>query len=204
MSTQVITATLPSEVIYVTGTVNGTAYTWTLMGTAWTATVERADNDTYQVELTAVTAAGSSAQYSLTLYYGVLNLITDRTAADVAAVNAKGTYNAADLNRVGAAVAYLAGLLTGYGYHAPVSPRQDWQESDVPTESDMERYLRDIATLRGALATLPGTPDVPSSMKKLTYTKANDIEQILVNLDAVIRLLRQAWYYSGEVYAGDV
>lgn len=204
MSTQVIAATLPSEVIYVTGTVNGTAYTWTLMGTAWTAIVERADNDTYQVELTAVTAAGSSAQYSLTLYYGVLNLITDRTAADVSAGNDKGTYNATDLNRVGAAVAYLAGLLEGYGYAVPVSPRQDWQESDVPTESDMERYLQDVATLRGAMTVLPGTPDVPGSMKRLTYSKANDIEQILVNLDAAIRLLRQVWYYSGEVYAGEV
>lgn len=134
----------------------------------------------------------------------VLTLITDRTAADVAAGNSKGTYNATDLNRVGAAVAYLAGLLEGYGYLVPVSPRQDWQESDVPTESDMERYLQDVATLREAMTALPGTPDVPDSMKKLTYSKANDIERILANLDAVIRLLRQSWYYSDEVYAGEV
>lgn len=40
MSAQVLSVSLPSEIIYVSGTVNGTAYTWTLIGGAWTATVE--------------------------------------------------------------------------------------------------------------------------------------------------------------------
>ena len=43
-------------------------------------------------------------------------LVTDRTQADVAAGNAKGTYNAADLNRVSAAVKYIAERFASYGY----------------------------------------------------------------------------------------
>ena len=45
MSTQVLSVALPSEIIYVTGTVNGTAYTWTLIEGAWTATVDRAADE---------------------------------------------------------------------------------------------------------------------------------------------------------------
>ena len=46
-------------------------------------------------------------------------LVTDRTAADVAARNEKGTYNAEDLNRVLRACSWLAGKLEGYGYSVP-------------------------------------------------------------------------------------
>ena len=115
MSAQVLSVSLPSEIIYVSGTVNGTAYTWTLIKGAWTATVERSADDTYAVVLTAVTAAGTSTNYALTLYYGLLSLITDRTRADVETKTDKGFYNASDLNRVGAAEEYIAGRFTAIG-----------------------------------------------------------------------------------------
>lgn len=43
-------------------------------------------------------------------------LVTDRTAADAAARNEKGTYGAEDLNRVLRACSWLAGLLEERGY----------------------------------------------------------------------------------------
>lgn len=46
-------------------------------------------------------------------------LVTDRSPADVAARNEKGTYNEADLNRVLRACSWLAGKLEGYGYGVP-------------------------------------------------------------------------------------
>lgn len=46
-------------------------------------------------------------------------LVTDRTQEDVQARNAKGTYNAEDLNRVLRACSWLAGRLEGYGYAVP-------------------------------------------------------------------------------------
>lgn len=155
----------------------------------------------------------------------MLSLITDRTQADVDAVRTlaakgwatmtdaekaawtaglKGAYNAADLNRVGAAVAYVAGRLADAGYHAPVDPKQDWQMQDIPTPAQMQRYLVDIGAIRAALAVMPTTPEVPASMDKLTYTDANDIEQILLDVDALITKLISAYYYSGELIAGEV
>ena len=223
--TQILSVTLPSEIIYVTGTVNGTAYTWTLVDTAWQATVDRATDEVYHVALTAVNSLGTTAEYAVTLYYGLLNLITDRTQADVDAIRTlaakgwaamtdaekaawttglKGAYNAEDLNRVGAAVAYVAGRLEDAGYHTPVEPKQDWQMQDIPTPAQMQRYLADISTIRAALAVMPSTPEAPTSMAGLTYTDANAIEQILLDVDALITKLISAYYYSGELIAGEV
>ena len=204
MSAQVLSVSLPSEIIYVSGTVNGTAYTWTLIEGAWTATVERAADDTYAVALTAVTAAGVSTNYALTLYYGLLNLITDRTAGDVANKTAKGFYNASDLNRVGAAVQYVAERFAAQGYAVAVSPKTDWLASDIPTASELETYRQNIATLRAPIAVMPITPEAPDSMAGLTYTEANDIERILLDLDTLLTNAALAWYQSGEIYAGEV
>lgn len=203
MSAQVLSVSLPSEIIYVSGTVNGTAYTWTFLDGAWTATVERAADDTYIVALTAVTAAGVSTNYSLTLYYGLLSLITDRTRADVANQTDKGFYNASDLNRVGAAVEYIAGRFAALGYACPVTVKKDWLTSDAPTASQMEAYRHNIVTLRGQIAVMQSTPNAPASMAGLNYVKANNIEQILLDLDALIDKLIKSWYFSGELYAGE-
>lgn len=204
MSAQVLSVSLPSEIIYVSGTVNGTAYTWTLIEGAWTATVERAADDTYVVALTAVTAAGVSTNYTLTLYYGLLSLITDRTRADVANQTDKGFYNVTDLNRVGAAVEYIAGRFTALGYACPVTVKKDWLTSDAPTASQLETYRQNIVTLRGQIAVMQSTPNTPASMAGLDYVKANNIEQILLDLDTLIDKLIKSWYFSGELYAGEV
>lgn len=204
MSTQVLSVSLPSEIIYVSGTVNGTAYTWTLIEGAWTATVERAADDTYAVALTAVTAAGTSTNYTLTLYYGLLSLITDRTRADVENETDKGFYNASDLNRVGAAVEYIAGRFAALGYACPVTVKKDWLTGDAPTASQLETYRQNIVTLRGQIAVMASTPEVPASMAGLNYVKANNIEQILLDLDALITNITKSWYFAGEVYAGEV
>lgn len=204
MSAQVLSVSLPSEIIYVSGTVNGTAYTWTLIEGAWTATVERAADDTYYVALTAVNAAGTSTNFELTLYYGLLTLITDRTAEDVANKTAKGFYNASDLNRVEAAVQYVAERFAEQGYTVTVSPKKDWLASDIPTASELETYRQNIATLRALLAVMPTTPKAPDSMAGLTYTEANSIEQILLDLDALLTNAAAAWYQSGELFAGEV
>lgn len=225
MSTQTLRVSLPSEIIYVSGTVNGKAYTWTLVDGSWQAIVDRAADDTYAVALTAVNALGTSASYTLTLYYGMLNLITDRTQADVDRVRQlaqkgfgnmtadektewlnglKGAYNASDLNRVGAAVAYVAGRLKGYGYAVSVSPRQDWQVSDIPTPESMTAYLADVAALRAALTVAADTPEVPEDMERLTWQEANNIEQILLDVDELLTRMAAAWFYSGDLYAGEV
>lgn len=224
--TQTISATLPASTVYVSGTVNDVAVTWTNVGgEIWEAVADRADDDIYHVELSIVSSTGASSTARFTLYYGLLYLITDRTQADVAYAarlsqkgwggmtdaekadwesSLKGAYNASDLNRVGNAVSYVAGRLTEAGYLVLVSPKIDWTESDIPRESDMQTYLADVETLRNALTVLPGTPEVPSDMKELTYEEANDIERILLAVDALITNMINSYFYSNEINCGEV
>lgn len=155
-----------------------------------------------------------------------LNLITNRTQADVDRVAAlagrvstgtataaektewatdlKGAYNASDLNRVGAAVAYVSGRLNGYGYAVTVSPKQDWTVSDIPTAGQMAAYLRDVAALRGAIAVMASTPPTPDSASGLTWQEANNIEQILLDVDELLTRMAAAWFYSGEIWSGEI
>lgn len=225
MSTQEINVSLASDVVYVSGTVNGAARTWTLVGTAWQTIADRSSDDTYLVALTAISSAGTSASYEFTLYYGLLNLITDRTQADVDRVKAlakkgwasmtdvekaewnaglKGAYNATDLNRVGSAINYVAGRLNGCGLALAVSPKIDWMARDIPTPTQMTAYLADVGKIRAALAVYSTTPEVPADMEKLTYIEANNIEQILLDVDALITNMAAAYYYAGELYSGEV
>lgn len=152
-------------------------------------------------------------------------LITDRTEYDVAYVKAlsekgldgmsdaekaewdgkmKGAYNASDLNRVGLAVDYLTSRLRSYGILAETAPKTDWAVDDAPTISQMRKYLADVEALRSAIAVLPTTPEVPTDMDGLTYTDANDIEQILLDIDTLLKNIAAGWIYSGEIYSGEV
>lgn len=136
--------------------------------------------------------------------FDITTLVTDRTAADVAQGTDKGFYNASDLNRVGAAVEYIAGRFAALGYACPMTVKKDWLTSDAPTASQMEAYRQNIVTLRALIAVMQSTPNAPASMAGLNYVKANDIEQILIDLDALITNITKSWYFSGELYAGEV
>lgn len=155
-----------------------------------------------------------------------MQLITDRVQADVDRVaqlaarisagtataaektewasSLKGAYNASDLNRVGAAVAYVAGRLNGYGYAVTVNPKQDWTGNDIPTAGQMAAYLRDVAALRGAIAVMDSTPPTPDSANNLTWQEANNIEQILLDVDELLTRMAAAWFYSGEIWSGEI
>lgn len=135
--------------------------------------------------------------------FDIKTLITDRTAADVRLGRDKGFYNATDLNRVCDAVAYIAERFTDYGYAVAVSPKADWSESDTPTASQMETYRLNIANLRAVIAIMASTPETPETMRALNYVKANNIERILLDLDTLITNMEQAWFFSGDLYAGE-
>lgn len=122
-------------------------------------------------------------------------LITDR---------GPGTfYNVSDLNRVGEAVRYLAERFTGYGYAVTVNPKTDRTEDNVPTRKQLETYRRNIAELRRQLTVMATTPETPETMRALNYVKANNIERILQDLDTLITNMEQAWFFSGDLYAGE-
>ena len=86
----------------------------------------------------------------------------------------KGAYNYSDLNRVERAVMEISDL-----GNLGLVTKTDWNMWDIPTESDMSRYLGNIATIRSRYANAGDVPLVPISMSQLTYSDANNIESIL-------------------------
>ena len=228
MSTQEVSVTLATNVVSVTGTVNGTVYEWVRNGDTWTAIVTAEDDGRYVVELTIVDTFGITTTASIILYYG-LNLVMDRTSADVQRVeyllkraragtatvsemqelldpSLKGAYNHTDMNRVGAAVYYLRDRLnTLCGIYPSVTAKRDWTQADIPRLNTMSVYLGDVATLRESLSgAMPSeTPDLPSDMTYLTYAEANDIERNLWYINFVIIEIIHSWRYAGEYYSGE-
>jgi hypothetical protein len=154
-----------------------------------------------------------------------MNLITDRTAADVERYltlrnkgfanltaaektewlsNMKGAYNYTDLNRVEEAVQYLADKLRERGYRVDIGDIKTWTMNSLPTMADMNRYLNNVKVIRNAFATLSTTPQVPSSIAGLTYKEANDIEQIIFDVNKLLDNMMSVWFFSGDLYSGEV
>lgn len=135
--------------------------------------------------------------------------LDDWTAEELAWFNdavIKGAYNYTDLNRVTAAMEYLHGLLTGYGYATGYTPvivepgRTEWRSSDIPTKNKMEQYRRNISSLRSVLASLPTTPNAPDDMDGLTIEDANNIEQILADIDEIITAMSKIFLRSNMLW----
>ena len=92
----------------------------------------------------------------------------------------------------------------GPEYIPPVEDPYTWYVYDIPKESEMTAYLANVSALRGVLSVSNTTPEVPSDMAGLTYQEANNIEQILLDIDALITAMMDAWFYSDEIQCGEV
>lgn len=226
--TQQIELTLSTDIVSVDGVVNGEGYTFTLTGakdgmSVWSADVARAEDDVYRITITATNVLGTFSQLSTVIYYG-LHLITDRTLADVERVAAlakkgwenmtpaersewergmKGAYNYSDLNRVQSAVRFLRDRLSGAGYTVTISDHKTWMTNDVPTRTDMANYLADVRAIRNVYALPETTPQVPNTMARLNYVRANNIEQILAEVDRLSAGVVPHVVQSGEIYGGE-
>ena len=123
-------------------------------------------------------------------------LITNRTG---------GVYNISDLNRVEEAFEYLRDKMNNsYGFNLAIPTKTNWTNTDNVIHSDMERYRQNVAKIRDAIAMPVGTPQTPASMNKLTAKEANDIEKILQAVEVPLDNISAAWFYSGEIYSGEV
>ena len=192
------------DALYVSGTVNGVDKVWTReSGNWWTTQADKSENGAYEIALSIVYGDGKTVSDSTTIYYG-LNLITDRTQSDVANGTKKGYYNAEDLNRVDAAVAYIRDRLNENGYDIKSEPYASWKESDIPTKPQMQEYLDNVEKIRDSMALPAGTPVTPETMERLNYIRANDIEKILETVDRMLTNSLKFLWYSGDLYAGEV
>lgn len=127
------------------------------------------------------------------------SLITNRTG---------GSYNHTDLNRVGQAVAYLRDKLNNqYGFNISMTTKIDWTMVDLAQAGARlatDAYLQNIATIRSTLTMPTGTPGTPSTMRFLTAKEANDIEKILQAVEVLLNNISAAWFYSNDIYSGEV
>ena len=138
------------------------------------------------------------------------------TAAELSRFNqaaSRGAYNYTDLNRVTACMDYLNEVLTGMGYvtgyhqiivHPEAESPAAWLENDAPTQTQLQRYLTNVSALRGVLVLPEDTAEVPESMSGLTLEGANAIERILDTIQGWIKNIQAAWFYSGDLYSGEV
>lgn len=138
-------------------------------------------------------------------------MITDRTIEDVeyakanptSAKDLKGAYNNSDLNRVEAKVEELYNILKGYSYDAEIEIiKTDWLKTDFFTPNDGARYIGNIRKLISSYFIKNDTPSLPSTMEMLTYEDANAIEQILVDIESLIKNMEQVFVYSSVANSG--
>ena len=222
---QTVEVTLPESTLYVYGTVNGVPVTWTnVSGNTWQAEAARAADGIYVIELSVEDENGGAIFVPLVLFYGGLNLITDRTSRDVerwkelrdkgfAAMSdaektewlgaLKGCYSYMDMNRGEGAVAMLAEKLSSLGFYYAPQVKLNWTLSDIPTNADMERYFGNIAGLRNLLPQRSEIPVVPPVGSTMDFSTANMLEQILLDINRAMESIPSSWLYAGEIYAGE-
>lgn len=111
-------------------------------------------------------------------------LIYDRTEQDVEYAKThqssedflKGAYNYTDLNRIESWCEYLKTELNEAGYTTNITTKTDWNMTNFPMQSQLERIRSNISTLKNAFYSYT---NVPTNLNNMTYKKANDIEKIL-------------------------
>lgn len=148
--------------------------------------------------------------------------------------NLKGAYNVADLNRVESAVKIVSEVLTrlpselkavaaqlgvawdrifDVPYTAINCETKDWAEADEVTKEQMSRYLANVIAVKNALSV--SSPALPRTMDNLTWQGANAIEAAILGANEAankrlqettqtIKNAAEAWYFSGDIYAGEV
>lgn len=143
--------------------------------------------------------------------------VTDRTQSDVERVKSitekarsgtwtddekqewlagmKGALNYTDFNRIEFGIQELASIVG-----ANVSVKTDWRIDGYMKQSDAVRWLSNIAAIRSKCAGLDSTPDVPSSMDRLSFSTMNQIEQVLYDIEM---LAKTRVTFSGEFTCGE-
>lgn len=138
------------------------------------------------------------------------NRVRDKTATpeevhEFLTLDLKGSYNASDINRVNDAMEYLVKRFADYKITVSLKGTSKvWvggENPDIPTFEQLKVYLEDISTLRNTIPVLQKTPLVPDDMEDFTHQEANDIEQILIDInevmDRIIASFRRCGQFTG-------
>ncbi len=126
-----------------------------------------------------------------------LGLITDRTSTDLANDTDRAYIAYTDLNRIGEAVAYLTDQLVAAGYKVSTSFKKNWVITDIRDQANMDVLQRDLQALRGVLPVMETTPSV-DAVKFDSIKNANDIEQLLADVQTLIEGMMEQYRYCGD------
>lgn len=151
-----------------------------------------------------------------------------------------GIYRPDDLNRVGEAITYISNRLANLqttindyadskhvGYSAywkvpydvtkfiGIVGKTDWAVEDFSEEDAIAEYLAQVTYI--ATNSFPSLQHIlPSTLKKMSFQSANDIEEVFKRIDVEIdRWLEEKktridliasnfQFYSGEIYGGEI
>lgn len=127
------------------------------------------------------------------------DLIFDRAQLDIDNDTEKGNYNYTDLNRIEEWCEYLANLLTSYSYPVSIQVKKNWNMSDFPTSSEMERIRQNVNRLKQAYFSFT---QIPKNLDYMTWQKANDIENILHEIDCILKWMENNFVYCGVANMG--
>lgn len=76
---------------------------------------------------------------------------------------------------------------------------------DRPPVSELAQYLTNVAAIRAVLDIPSDIPPVPTDIsQRITIEDANNIEIILTAVESLLNRISLSWFYSGEVYSGEV
>lgn len=76
-----------------------------------------------------------------------------------------------------------------------------WYEGDIQTQMQMTRYLHNVSTLRAVLTLSDNAAEVTENMDGLTQQEANDIEDILLAIQAYLVAMQKFVLQSGMAWA---
>jgi len=94
-----------------------------------------------------------------------------------------------------------------------VNPKTDWINGEKPRRAQIDACLVNVGAIRSILTLPEATPETPSDL--VVFGQANAIELILLAVytaaialstakHALIDNTAAAWFYSGEIYGGNI
>ena len=108
-------------------------------------------------------------------------------------------------------------------YDVPYNPedyknivhKNDWNTNDVFSEADRTDFLNKIVHVLSAIIDIPADTKFPTSFDGFDYKKANIIEKSMEDFNVALTDLKsnkenliigasKAWYYSGDLYGGEI
>lgn len=192
---------LASDISYVSGIVNGEEATFSLTSPGiWSATVPKAEDGRYTIEITAYNNLGTPTVYNTIIYKleGMIPGKTNWTSNDY--------YNAEDLNRVEANTQFVAEYLESIDFTIPLEEVKAGRDMiSIDFISSINRIERNLDSVRSNMITPPGYGPMRVWTNRIgfDYRDANRYERNLELLYKWAHLIFDSYKYCGEFVCGE-